>query len=320
MKRRHFLGLTAMAAGAAAAQHLSEQIQAEPADSPAKSSAESKSEPVWRQLTKNIQTTRVGFGTGMKGWERQSDLTRLGWNQAIELLRFAYDRGIRLFDCADLYGTHAVVAEALKGKPRSSYVLVSKCWMRSGGLQEQERLDPQITVKRFLRELKTDYIDLVQIHCVMEKDWTKQMSGAMDGLEKLKQQGIIRAHGISSHSNAATELAAETDWCDVVHVRINSEGFNMDGPKDDAAKRVEEGVRAAKKARDAGKGIICMKVLGEGKMSHDAAMRRKSARFVSGLGCADTMIVGFSEKEHITEFLANIAAEDAGTETGGRKS
>jgi aryl-alcohol dehydrogenase-like predicted oxidoreductase len=293
MNRRDFLSLTTLAAGTAALAPLARAAEG--------------AAPAWVPLTKDVKTTRVGFGTGMRGWQRRSDITRMGYPKAIELLRFAYDSGVRLFDCADLYGTHDVVAEALKDKPRDSYVLISKIWVRPSGIPEQERLEPQLMVKRFLQELRTNYIDLVQIHCMSDAKWTDEYASVMEGLAKLKKEGVIRAHGISSHANNATELAAATEWCDAVHVRMNSEGLCMDGPQDNPAKCVEDALRAAKKVHDAGKGIICMKVLGEGRMTDKPDMRKKSTQFISKLDSVNTMIVGFSEKEHITEFLANLA-------------
>jgi aryl-alcohol dehydrogenase-like predicted oxidoreductase len=246
----------------------------------------------------------------MRGGDRRSDLVRGGYPKAIEMLRFAYDQGIRLFDCADLYGTHDVVSEALKGKPRDSYVLVSKIWPHKGGLPETERPDPEITVKRFLRECKTDYIDVLQIHCLQNGRWIQEYESAMESLAKLKKAGLIRAHGVSTHSNAATELAAEMEWCDVVHVRLNSEGVAMDGKGADA---VTEAVRTAKKACDAGKGVICMKVLGQGEggLANNPELRKKSTAFVTQLDCIDVMIVGFTEMAHIPEFIANVDAATA---------
>ena len=301
MKRRDFLSLTTLAAGAAALTPLTGFAQTT-------ASLEPK-EPIWVPLTKEIKTTRIGFGTGMRGGNRRSDLTRAGYSKAIEMLRYAYDQGIRLFDCADLYGTHDVVGEALRGKPRDSYVLVSKVWLLGGGIPEKERLLPEESIRRFINEFGrgTEYIDVVQIHCMQNNRWTREYETAMESLEKAKKAGLIRAHGISSHSNAATELAAETEWCDVIHVRLNSEGMNMDGPQDDP-KTVADGLRVTKKAHDAGKGIICMKVLGEGKMSNDLEMRKKSTKFITQLDCVSVMIVGFTEKEHISEFVTNVAA------------
>ncbi|MDR1962854.1 MAG: aldo/keto reductase [Planctomycetaceae bacterium] len=292
MKRRDFLGMAALSAGTLALGSVSAQETAKKSNDPA----------AWVQLTKEVKCSRIGFGTGMRGSQRASDLTRMGWSKGIELLQFAYDHGVRFFDCADLYGTHFIVAEAMKGKARDSYVLGTKLWLLPGGIPEQERLSPEQTVPRFLRELKTDYIDLVQIHCMTDGNWSAKNEDAMASLARLKEKGVIRAHGVSTHSNAAVEHAAKTTWCDTIHVRINSEGMNMDGPKDDAAKRVEEGVRAIQSAHDAGKGIIAMKVLGEGKMSGNFELRKKSTNFVKNLDCVDVMIVGFTEKQHVTEF------------------
>lgn len=302
LKRRDFLGSAALGIGSMALG--SATISARETGSGSDLLA-----PV--QLTKEVKCSKLGLGTGMRGSYRLSDMVRAGWPKSIELIQYAYDLGFRLFDCADMYGTHHVIAEALKGKPRDSYTLVTKVWVLPGGLPEKERLTPEELLPRFMRELRTDYIDIVQIHCMSKPDWPSQFESVMESLERLKKKGTIRAHGISSHSNAATEAAAKTDWCDVIHVRINSEGMNMDGPRDDSAKRVEDGLRTTKLAHEAGKGIIAMKVLGEGKMAGDAAMRKKSTEFVYGLDCVNVLIAAFDEKEHVLEFYKN-AVEAAG--------
>jgi aryl-alcohol dehydrogenase-like predicted oxidoreductase len=302
IKRRDFLGITALGTGTLA---LGTTISAQETETAEQATAKKSNNNLneWVQLTKEVRCSRIGFGTGMRGSQRTSDLTRMGWPKGIELLQFAYDHGVRFFDCADLYGTHFVVAEAMKGKARDSYVLGTKLWLLPGGIPEKERLSPEETIPRFLREFKTDYIDLVQIHCMTDKNWTRQNEAAMESLSRLKEKGLIRAHGVSTHSNTAVEHAAQTSWCDVIHVRINSEGMNMDGPKDNTAQRVEESVRAIQTAHNAGKGIIAMKILGEGKMSNNYELRKKSTNFVKNLDCVDVLIVGFTEKQHVTEFI-----------------
>ena len=294
MKRRQFLG-AALGAGALATSlplHAREPAQKELPPVPLV------------QLTKDVKCSRIGFGTGMRGGMRQTNLTRIGWEKGIPLLRFAYDHGVRLFDCADLYGTHWMVAEALKDKPRDSYALVSKIWVRPGGIPEKERLGADELVPRYLKELKTDYIDVVQIHCMDKDNWSTEYAPYLEQLETLKKKGAIRAHGISSHSNIATEHASKTPWNDVVHIRINSEGMSMDGPKDDPAVCVAEAVRTAKLCKDAGQGIIAMKVIGEGRMKDDPAMRKKSAEFVKKH--VDVLIVGFEEISQVEEFILNV--------------
>ena len=86
-----------------------------------------------------IKVSRVGLGTGMRGWKRQSNQTRLGEEKFAKLIRSAYERGIRLFDLADLYGTHPHLIPALKKIPRKDYVIVSKIWWAPNGLPEEDR-------------------------------------------------------------------------------------------------------------------------------------------------------------------------------------
>lgn len=253
-------------------------------------------------LTDKVSCTRIGFGTGMRAYNRECNLSRMGEEKAIGLLQYAYDKGIRLFDMADLYGTHGMVAKALEGKSRDSYTLVSKIWYHEGGLQgETERPDPDVVVKRFLKECKTDYLDVVQIHCMMNGDWSKQFEKQMEIMERLKEEGLIRAHGVSCHANTALETASKTLWTDTVHVRINHDGAKMDGP-------VEGVVKVTKQCHDSGIGVIGMKIIGEGTFSQDPEKRRKSADFVMNLGCVDAIVVAFDEKEHIDELLTNVRA------------
>jgi len=249
-------------------------------------------------LGKTLKACRISFGTGMRGGRRQTNLTRLGEEKAVALLQYAYDQGIRHFDMADMYGTHPHVARAIQGKPREKIQLVTKIWTRPGGLPEKERLPADVLVKRFLKELRTDYIDLLQIHCMEDPNWTTTQRAQMDAMAKLKEQGLIRAHGVSIHSLPALKAAAEEPWVDVVHARVNPFGHRTDGPMDEV-------VPVLKRIHAAGKGIIGMKLIGEG--SFDAEKRAKTLDFVMGLGCIDAMTVGFEDVGQIDEFKQAVA-------------
>src|SRR5512139_2159910 len=102
-----------------------------------------------------LKVSRVCLGTGMRGGNRESNHTRLGKQAFESLIRESFDRGTRLFDLADLYGTHPYVIPALKGIPRDRYQIVTKIWWRRGGLPGDERPDADVSVARFLRELRT---------------------------------------------------------------------------------------------------------------------------------------------------------------------
>jgi aryl-alcohol dehydrogenase-like predicted oxidoreductase len=247
-----------------------------------------------------IETTLIGVGTGVHAGDRTSFLTKQDRQKSLTLLQHAYDKGIRNFDCADTYGTHGIVAEALAKKDRKEYTLTSKIWVRDGGIPEPERPDANIVVDRFRKELKTDYIDLVQIHCMVDKNWTETQKKQMDILENLKAKGIIRAHGVSVHSLEAMKDAVNSPWVDVIHVRINPYGIAMDKPDP------KEVVEVIQQLHKAGKGVIGMKLVGNGNLRNDSKKVDDSLRFVLGLGSVDVMVIGFEETEQIDNYIGRV--------------
>lgn len=245
-----------------------------------------------------IKTTLLGMGTGFSGYNRSSNITRAGVAESI--IRQAYEKGIRYFDCADSYGTHPFTSAALKGIPRENYTLGTKMWVTEGGIPEKERPDSGIVVDRFRKELKTDYIDLVQLHCMTNGEWTDKQKRFMDGLENLKAKNIIRAHGVSVHSFDALKVASESPWVDVIHVRINPFGEAMDQRDPGLVVPVIE------KFHKAGKGVIGMKLIGGGKLKDDPEKVGESLRFVLGLGTVDMIIIGFELPEQIDNYIGRI--------------
>jgi aryl-alcohol dehydrogenase-like predicted oxidoreductase len=246
-----------------------------------------------------LKVSRFCMGTGVRGGNRQSNQTRMGKGKFEALIQGGYDRGVRLFDLADLYGTHPYLLPALKGIPRDKYGIISKIWFRPGGIPDAERPDADVVVQRFLKEIGTDYLDLVLLHCVESPKWPEELRKQMDLLAGLKDKGIIRAHGVSCHTIAALEAAAAEPWVDSVHARINPYGMSMDGP-------VEKVVPVLKRIHDAGKGVVGMKIIGEGKLRDDEERRDASARFVLGLGCVDVLNIGFEKVEEIDDFAGRV--------------
>ncbi len=246
-----------------------------------------------------IETTLLGMGTGFSGYSRSSSITRAG--VAESLIKVAYEKGIRYFDCADNYGTHPFTAAALKGIPRENYTIGSKMWVTRGGIPETERPDAEIVVDRFRKELNTDYIDIVQLHCMTAGTWTDQQKRYLDGLENLKAKKIIRAHGVSVHSFDALEAAAANPWVDVIHVRINPYGESMDS-RDPALV-----IPVIEKMHKAGKGVIGMKLIGNGKFRNDPEKIEASLKYVLDLGTVDMMIIGFELPEHIDNYVGRLS-------------
>ena len=246
-----------------------------------------------------LKVSRVVLGTGVKGGNRQSNQTRMGKEKFEGLIRGAYERGVRWFDLADLYGTHPYLIPALKQIPRADYGIMTKIWFRPGGIPESERPDADVVIPRFMKEIGTDYLDLVLLHCVTSGKWPEELSRQMEILADYKKKGIIRAHGVSCHSVEALEAAAAEPWVDSVHARINPYGMSMDTPH-------EKVPGILKKIHDAGKGVVGMKIIGEGKLRNDEEKRDESVKYVLGLGCVDVLNVGFEKIEEVDDLAARV--------------
>lgn len=247
-----------------------------------------------------LETTLIGFGTGVNATNRSAALTRQDHGESLAALRHAYDRGMRMYDAADAYGTHQIVAEAMKNMERDEIMLSTKMWVQRGGIPEPERPDADVVVDRFRKELNTDYIDLVQIHLMTSQTWTDDWKKQMDILDNLKSKGIIKAHGVSVHSLDAMKTALASPWVDVIHVRINPYGISMDKPEP------EEVVDVINKLHASGKGVIGMKLIGAGRYGSDSDRIDNAIKFVTGLGSVDMMVVGFEHKEQIDNYLARV--------------
>jgi len=246
-----------------------------------------------------LKISRFCLGTGMRGGGRQSNHTRLGKDKFEALIRDSFDRGIKVFDLADLYGTHPFVIPALKGISRDRFEVITKIWWGKGGIPEPERPDAEVVVERFLRELNTDHIDLMLLHCVTSPKWPEELRRQMDILSKFKERGVIRALGVSCHSLPALEAAASEPWVDSVHTRINPYGMSMDGTP-------EQVVPVLKKIHAAGKGVVGMKIIGEGRLRNDEEKRDASVRFALELGCVDVLNVGCESIAEVDDLAARV--------------
>jgi aryl-alcohol dehydrogenase-like predicted oxidoreductase len=292
IKRREFLAKSALGLGGAL---LSTPLLAK-AEAATKSFDPFERVPLGKT---KLKFSRVVLGTGMRGGHRESNQTRLGKEKFEELIRESFDRGVVVFDLADLYGTHPYVIPALKGISRDRFQVISKIWWNKGGIPEPERPDADVVVERFLKELNTDHIDLLLLHCVTSATWPEELRKQMDILSKLKDEGKIRALGVSCHSLAALEAAAAEPWVESVHTRINPYGMSMDGPP-------EKVVPVLKKIHAAGKGVVGMKIIGEGRLRNDDEKRDASVKFALQLGCVDVLNVGCENLGEVDDLAARV--------------
>lgn len=161
------------------------------------------SQPTLR-LTDAIQIPQMGFGT-----------YGLGPNATAAILH-ALQIGYRHIDTADMYGSHENIAEAIaqSGVPRNQIFITTKLWSHS---VSAKRVGP--AVDRFLKELRTEYIDLLLIH------WPSNtpVADTLGAMNEARKAGKVRALGVS---NFDVDLLEE---CKVTEVELTNDQieFNL---------------------------------------------------------------------------------------------
>ena len=234
-----------------------------------------------------IPVTRLAMGTGSAGSGGTSAQTRkLGVQGLADLLRLGYDHGVTFWDTADQYGSHPHLREALKTVPREKVTILSKTHAVTAP-------EMRAALDRYRRELNTDYIDIMLLHCMEDPNWPQTHRGAMDVISEAREQGIVRSHGTSCHTLGALQAAAKTDWVQIDLARINPAGAVMD-----ADTRTVLGVLREMKA--SGKGIIGMKLLGAGQLSDHAD---ECFQWNLAQDCVDCFTLGMESQE---QFLSSV--------------
>lgn len=230
-----------------------------------------------------LQVSVLALGTGTNGWNHRSDQTRRGTDWLVRHLRDGYDMGVNFWDLADQYGSHRCAREALKHIERENLVINTKT-------TAQDYQTCSKAVERFLKELDTDYLDIVLLHGKDSSDWNTRCRGAMDALNDAKERGLVRAVGISSHRLDGIQTAAAEPWLDVMLVTLNYASVRMSTAQ-------EEVVPVLRKACACGKGIYAMKVLGCGRLTSDP---EKAIKYILSLGCVHAMTIGHTENTQLS--------------------
>jgi aryl-alcohol dehydrogenase-like predicted oxidoreductase len=255
--------------------------------------------------TTGLTLSRLGIGTGSQSGEIQRALGQDGFDR---LIRHAHERGITFIDTADSYKTHTWIRQAVAGIPREKLFIQTKM----GGVPE----NPIAEVERYLKELGTDYLDSLLVHCVFKKGWTDERKRVLDALDEAKAKKLIRAKGVTCHNLGALEEAARLDWVDVNLVRVNPQGAYIDTPvehweaKSDAS-HVPPVLEQLKTMRARGHGVIGMKICGNGDFT-DPRDRETSIRFAMQCGLLDAVVIGLKSPAEVDEAIERIDRALAG--------
>ena len=213
---------------------------------------------------------------------------------ATALLRRARELGVNLLDTAPAYGTSETrLGELLRGQ-RGDWFICTKVGeefdnVRTPGQQASSRFDftpehVQQSIKRSLKRLGTDYLDVVLIHSDGDDLKIMDKFGTLDALQDLKQRGHLRAVGLSHKTVAGAQRALERG-CDVIMATLSPTAI------DEAAVIARAGER--------GCGVLIKKALASGHGRPD------DLAWVAAQPGVSSIVTGTIDPDHLA---ANAAA------------
>ncbi|MGC8742731.1 MAG: aldo/keto reductase [Verrucomicrobiia bacterium] len=244
-----------------------------------------------------LKLSRLGFGTGSNSGNVQYNL---GKEEFINLIHYAYDRGIRYFDCAQAYRTFGWIGDAIKGLPREKLFILSKVPGKPDDVLK--------TIDDHRKTFNTDYIDALLIHCMVKDQWTDEFKRIMDAFDEAKEKKWILSKGVSCHSLPALKTATESSWTEVHLVRINPQAKHIDGTEqtwNKSGNDINPVLEQIKTMRAKGRGIIGMKIIGNGDFTNPED-REKSIRFAMATKELDAIVIGFKSRAEIDEAIERI--------------
>jgi len=239
-----------------------------------------------------IKVSRLAQGTGTNGVNHSSNQIRqMGDRGLADLLVKGVDNGLRFWDLADQYGSHPHAKMALQTVKRDNVVILSKT-------HASTEKDMWADLDRFRKEMGTDHIDIVLLHCMLDANWAQEKAGAMTVLSEAKQKGIIKAHGVSCHDLGAMKVAADSDWVDVDLARLNPAGVAMDADPGTI-------IALLRTMKQRGKGVIGMKILGAGALRN---RRDEALQFALAQDVLDCFTIGCQSPAELDDLLTRIPA------------
>jgi aryl-alcohol dehydrogenase-like predicted oxidoreductase len=169
----------------------------------------------------DLITSRIGLGTwAMGGWM---------WGgtdeaQSIATIRSAIDRGVTLIDTAPVYGfgrSEEIVGKALEGSLRQKVTIATKvglAWKDDAVYRDSRPARIRKEIEDSLRRLRTDVIDLYQVHW---PDFEMPIAETARTLEDLRREGKIRAIGVSNFSPTQMRMFSADAQLDAVQPPYN---------------------------------------------------------------------------------------------------
>ena len=238
----------------------------------------------------DLVVSKVGFGVLTMGESRLN----LPLDEGAELIRYALNQGINLFDTAENHGTYKYLKTALENTNYEPIISGKSLKHSYDGMND--------AIEEARRELNRDVIDIFMLQELTSvKEYTFR-AGAIEALVDAKAAGKIRYIGVSTHHVDVAEMVARKLEIDVLFPLINYVGLGIrDNRAFDGTGNREDMAAAIRKAASEGKAIFGMKAFGGGNLT---GSYKDALDYVYGLKGIQSMILGFGKKSEIDDIVA----------------
>jgi aryl-alcohol dehydrogenase-like predicted oxidoreductase len=243
-----------------------------------------------------IEVSRLCFGGLVIGPLQKN----MPVGQAAEVINRAFELGVNFIDTAELYGTYPHIREAVRRFGKLPVISTKSYAYSIEGAKA--------SLEKARKELDMDVIDIFMLHEQESRLTLRGHREALDYYISAKQKGIVRAVGVSTHNIEVVEACADMPEIDVIHPLINIKGIGIGDGK------IEDMLKAVKRAHGKGKGIYSMKALGGGNLLKSF---KESMDFVMELPYVDSIAVGMQSTEEVTANVRLFNGEMTETELNG---
>lgn len=179
----------------------------------------------------NLIVSRSGFGA--------LPIQRVTFDEAKSLLIKAYDNGINFFDTARQYSDSEEKIGYALADVRKNIIIATKSHAK-----DKKTLFSHLETS--LKNLKTDYIDIYQLHNPKDLPNKEEREGLYAGLLEAKKKGMIRFIGITNHDIKNAVQAAKSNMYDTIQFPLNSISAETDLALIDICKKNAVGLIAMK--------------------------------------------------------------------------
>jgi predicted aldo/keto reductase-like oxidoreductase len=187
----------------------------------------------------NLMVSRSSFGA--------LPIQRVSFDEAKRILLTAYENGMNFFDTARSYSdSEEKIAYAL-GPVRKNIIIATKTLAKDAATLNEQ-------LAKSLNTLKTDYVDIYQLHNPPKLPGSEDADGLYAALVKAREKGWVRFVGISSHRQDVARGAVESGLYDTLQYPLNS--LSDDGE-----------LKIVRNCRDKDIGFIAMKAMSGGLLS-----------------------------------------------------